>query len=427
MAELQPLKFKANRRDWRKAILRPSLWRDLCKKNDWIDLERTLLEDLTVVDYESDNKYRRLYHRADQLRRNWKNGEFKLSTRTVSRNRIQALDHANGRTATLAHFGNLTIDDEETGESMRFTLPDQREKLSSVALGGRNFFLVGSEEDGSVMIFNSATKKLLDRRYYFEKSNNNSLSVDHLIYFEPNNYAGVVGNTLIVDSIHQRLGKSEFEIAEEENLEVTSLKLSKRWNRVVLTAWNGIVKIFDLENKYWIDCSSICAEGCVICSDIKRNRFATGGASGTVRGWSLADGSLLFSAQKTYDEILDVSCGEHNVASACSEGKIRIWSWTGQQLRNWSAQLGAIRCLEIHPYFDVLVAGGDAKFLSIWDHKTGKLIDRIHRNPLNVDKMVVTSKLLIIAGTGSPGQIATYNFNLGLGSEYHEKETAFYI
>jgi len=77
MAELQPLKFKANRRDWRKAILRPSLWRDLCKKNDWIDLERTLLEDLTVVDYESDNKYRRLYHRADQLRRNWKNGEFK--------------------------------------------------------------------------------------------------------------------------------------------------------------------------------------------------------------------------------------------------------------------------------------------------------------------------------------------------------------
>lgn len=104
-----------------------------------------------------------------------------MSTRTVSRNRIQALDHANGRTAALAHFGNLTIDDEETGESMRFTLPDQREKHSSVALGGRNFLLVGSEEDGSVMIFNSATKKLLDRRYYLEKSNNNSLSVSRFM------------------------------------------------------------------------------------------------------------------------------------------------------------------------------------------------------------------------------------------------------
>ena len=77
----------------------------------------------------------------------------------------------------------------------------------------------------------------------------------------------------------------------------------------------------------------------------------------------------------------------------------------GQQLRNWSAQLGAIRCLEIHPYFDVLVAGGDAKFLSIWDHKTGKLIDRIHRNPLNVDKMVVTSKLLIIGKSLSANNI----------------------
>ena len=74
---VEMVSLKAYWRDWRKAILRPSLWRDLCKKNDWIDLERTLLEDLTVVDYESDNKYRRLYHRADQLRRNWKNGEFK--------------------------------------------------------------------------------------------------------------------------------------------------------------------------------------------------------------------------------------------------------------------------------------------------------------------------------------------------------------
>ena len=100
----------------------------------------------------------------------------------MSRNRIQALDHANGRTAALAHFGNLTIDDEETGESMRFTLPDQREKLSSVALGGRNFLLVGSEEDGSVMIFNSATKRLLDRRYYFEKSNNNQQLLGRLIW-----------------------------------------------------------------------------------------------------------------------------------------------------------------------------------------------------------------------------------------------------
>ena len=109
--------------------------------------------------------------------------------------------------------------------------------------------------------------------------------MDHLVFFEPNNYAGVVGNTVIVDSIHQRLEKSEFEIVEERNLEVTSLKLSKSWNRVVLTAWNGILKIFDLEKKFWIDCSSICAEG-VICSDIKRNHFATGGASGTVRGYA---------------------------------------------------------------------------------------------------------------------------------------------
>jgi hypothetical protein len=81
------------------------------------------------------------------------------------------------------------------------------------------------------------------------------------------------------------LEKSEFIIAEEANLEVTSLKLSNRWNRVVITAWNGIVKIFDLEKKFLIDCSSICAEG-AICSDIKQNRFATGGASGTVRGYA---------------------------------------------------------------------------------------------------------------------------------------------
>ena len=102
---------------------------------------------------------------------------FSVSTRTVSRNRIQALDHANGRTAALAHFGNLTIDDEETGESISIPLENKRERFSSVALAGGNFLLVGAEEDGCVLIFNLATRRLLDRRYYLEDSNNNSLSV----------------------------------------------------------------------------------------------------------------------------------------------------------------------------------------------------------------------------------------------------------
>ena len=100
-----------------------------------------------------------------------------MSTRTVSRNRIQALDHANGRTAALAHFGNLTIDDEETGESINIPLENKRERFSSVALAGGNFLLVGAEEDACVLIFNLATRRLLDRRYYLEDSNNNSLSV----------------------------------------------------------------------------------------------------------------------------------------------------------------------------------------------------------------------------------------------------------
>ena len=39
--------------------------------------------------------------------------------------------------------------------------------------------------------------------------------------------------------------------------------------------------------------------------------------------------------------------------------------------------VGAVRALQFHPHFEVLVSAGDAKFLVIWDSNTGRLSNDI--------------------------------------------------
>ena len=88
--------------------------------------------------------------------------------------------------------------------------------------------------------------------------------------------------------------------------------------------------------------------------------------------------------------------------------------------------VGAIRCLEVHPNFDVLISAGDAKFLMLWDINTGALLKRIHRNPINVNQLVVSARHLILAGPGDPGQLAVYDFQHALTDKDIENEAKYF-
>ena len=75
----------------------------------------------------------------------------------------------------------------------------------------------------------------------------------------------------------------------------------------------------------------------------------------------------------TSNDIYCVATKNEKVASADCEGVIRLWTWTGQIIRVMKEHVGSIRTLHYHPYYEVLISGGDAKFLMLWDSESGTI------------------------------------------------------
>ena len=83
-------------------------------------------------------------------------------------------------------------------------------------------------------------------------------------------------------------------------------------------------------------------------------------------------GKSLFTGN-TSNDIYCVATKNEKVASADCEGVIRLWTWTGQIIRVMKEHVGSIRTLHYHPYYEVLISGGDAKFLMLWDSESGTI------------------------------------------------------
>jgi len=49
--------------------------------------------------------------------------------------------------------------------------------------------------------------------------------------------------------------------------------------------------------------------------------------------WNIVNGSLLFVGRASDKDIYSVSSVNGQIATGCREGVIRLWSWTGQQLK----------------------------------------------------------------------------------------------
>ena len=49
--------------------------------------------------------------------------------------------------------------------------------------------------------------------------------------------------------------------------------------------------------------------------------------------WNLLNGHLLFIGRASDQDIYAISCRNSHIATGCREGVIRLWSWTGQQLK----------------------------------------------------------------------------------------------
>ena len=152
--------------------------------------------------------------------------------------------------------------------------------------------------------------------------------------------------------------------------------------------WNGEIKTLNM-NRGKIKLLASENDEAVECCQIEPTslRAVTGGADGTVQGWNIINGknkcfSYLFQNSSlgkslftgnTSNDIYCVATKNEKVASADCEGVIRLWTWTGQIIRVMKEHVGSIRTLHYHPYYEVLISGGDAKFLVLWDSESGTI------------------------------------------------------
>ena len=96
------------------------------------------------------------------------------------------------------------------------------------------------------------------------------------------------------------------------------------------------------------------------------------------------------------------------------------------QFKIMKEHVGAIRCLSIHRNFNVLISGGDAKSLLIWDISSGKLLKKFHRNPISVNRMVLNSRYLIVSSPSDPGQLVSYDFYNELNQSDKDSENLYF-
>merc|ERR1712130_250856 len=339
---------------WRKHALRAPLWAQLCKNKNWFRLEKILLRDLTPKQFESESKYRRLYYRANKLKHNWRNGEAKNTLRTPHRHRIEALDHRHGVTISGGRDNRIVIEREDQSEPS--STIETTSTINALRLW-QNVIVAGCQ-DGSITLYNSETKKELKKfRFHDDRA------IEFLCVTEKDKFMIAAGGNR-VKIINLGSGEQVFDhsISDEANTEIASMTAIDGF--CLITSWNGMIKVLNLRRLEWTELASENDEAAVSSAvDKLILRGVTGGSEGTVRGWNIVNGSLLFVGRASDRDIDAVSCVNGHIATGCREGVIRLWSWTGQQLKIMKEHVGAIRCLTIHPNFPVLISAGDAKFL----------------------------------------------------------------
>lgn len=338
--------------------------------------------------------------------------------RTAHRHRVEALDHRNGITISGGRDHRIVIEHECSSDHQAVSI-DTSSAINALQLW-QNVIAAGCQ-DGTITLYNAATQAQLERYSFFDER-----PIDFVRITEKDKTLIATGGNR-VKVINLKNGAQVFEqaMSDEQNTEIGSVTAIDGF--CLITTWNGMIKVLNLRSFEWTELASENDESAVSSAIDKRTmRGVTGGSEGTVRGWNIINGSLLFVGRASDQDIYAVSCVNGHIATGCREGVIRLWSWTGQQLKIMKEHVGAIRCLQIHPNFDVLISAGDAKFLMIWDINSGTLLKRIHRNPISVNHMVVSPRHLILAGPADPGQLAVYDFQHVLTDQDKENETKYF-
>ncbi|XP_062596857.1 F-box/WD repeat-containing protein 7-like [Saccostrea cucullata] len=108
------------------------------------------------------------------------------------------------------------------------------------------------------------------------------------------------------------------------------------------------------------------------------------------------------------DTVYCLACTTDTIASGSSDSNIIVWNYDGNHLHTLTGHLGIVRCLYINEFR--LVSGGDQKKINVWDYRSGKLLNTVHRNPTRLHKMLVTDTKLITASPETPGTLTVISY-----------------
>ncbi|RMZ97509.1 F-box WD repeat-containing 7-like [Brachionus plicatilis] len=177
---------------------------------------------------------------------------------------------------------------------------------------------------------------------------------------------------------------------------------------LVSGGWDNLITIWDLKHgskltdlighQEVINCVKIKDFSCLI--------SASGDSTIKVWNYSISTGPnsqdrLMFNQVNFIDlkghssDVYSLDFYGDFIASTGADSLVIIWNFSGDLLYKLNGHLGIVRFCYMDDY--KLITGGDAKRIVIWDYKSGKLLNTLHRNPNKINFMSLDDTKIITA------------------------------
>ncbi|KXJ26868.1 F-box/WD repeat-containing protein 7 [Exaiptasia diaphana] len=176
---------------------------------------------------------------------------------------------------------------------------------------------------------------------------------------------------------------------------------------LITTSWDETIRLWDLKTGHCLLTLRGHTEA-VYCCQFDERRIVSGGGDNLVVVWNAKTADIEAKCTGHTGDVYCLAYNESIIASGSSDSTVRLWSFEGELLHTLCEHIGIVRCL--HLTNNRLVSGGDRKKIVVWDIKSGKQLNVVHRNPTLLHVMWADETKLITASPEKPGTITIIKY-----------------
>ncbi len=220
---------------------------------------------------------------------------------------------------------------------------------------------------------------------------------------------GQVGEVMLWDAITGKLLK-KISTKQKSNL---SLSYHPKGNFIVTNSQHSL-SLIDVEDGETIT---------VTCPEARCSQFISDG-SYVIAGHK--DGSVRFYDGGSLKQVREIRAHEQPVEAVCSnmvskmfatagaDGMVKLWSLkSGELLQTLEGHASIATCIDFHPDGKTLVSGGWDGFVRVWDTETGKLLQSTKAHDDKVFSVAYSPDGTAYTSSGYDGLIRTWDTNGG--------------